>query len=79
MAPQGLDRYARNISTPGGQKTALPYRHLQLFELRAVQPGEIITSVGEDYSNKNGSTGLCIQCAIINSLCSAKDTNSKNA
>ena len=47
--------------------------------LRAVQPGKIITSVNKDYSNENCLTGLRIQCAIINSLCSAKDRNIDDA
>ena len=49
------------------------------MELRAAHTGKIITSFGEDYSNENGTTGLCIQCAIINSLCSAKDRNNNDA
>ena len=53
--------------------------HPQPVELRAVQPVKIITSIGADYSDENGLTGLHIQCAIINSLCRAKDRNSINA
>ena len=49
------------------------------MELRAAHTGKIITSFGEDYSDENGTTGLCIQCAIINSLCSAKDRNNNDA
>ena len=49
------------------------------MEVRAAHRGKIITSFGEDNSDKNGSTGLNIQCAIINSLCSAKDRNNDDA
>ena len=79
MAPQGLSRNAGNISTAGGQKNALQDRHLPPAELRAAQPGEIITSVGKDYNGDNDSTGLRIQCAISNSLCSGKDKYSNDA
>ena len=76
MAAKGLGKGTGDTSSVDDQGVALQEGHSRSEELRAAKPGDIIISIGEDYSDENGSKGLHIQCAIMNSFYCAKNGNS---
>ena len=68
MAAKGPGKGTGDTSSVDDQGVALQEGHSRSEELRAAKPGDIIISIGEDYSDENGSKGLHIQCAIMNSF-----------